>query len=206
MADYLLTPEDDKRITDAIRAAEKNTSGEIFCVLMRASSDYRMVPIAWAALAALLVPLPLLYFTKIESTTVYIIQLLVFLAIMLVLLIPSIRFAMVPKRAMTDRAHAEAQRQFAAHGLHRTEARTGVLVFVSLAEHYVEIVADVGIAAKVEQDVWDRVVKLLTQAMKRGQIAEGYVEAIQVCGEVLAQHFPPPALNRDELPDKLVIL
>ncbi len=206
MADFILTPEDDKRITGSIRDAEKNTSGEIFCVLMRASSDYRMIPIAWAALAALLVPMPLLYFTRIEATTIYIFQLTVFLVVMLVLLLPAVRLLMVPKRTMFERAHAEAQRQFAAHGLHRTEARTGVLIFVSLAEHYVEVVADIGIAAKVEQEVWDRVVKLLTQAMKRGKIADGFIEAITVCGELLAQHFPPGAINRDELPDKLVLL
>jgi putative membrane protein len=206
MATFTITPEDDQRISESIRAAEKNTSGEIFCVLMRASSDYRMVPIAWAALIALLVPLPLLYFTKIESTTIYVFQLLSFLIVMLVLLLPAVRLLMVPKRTMFERAHAEAQRQFAAHGLHRTEARTGVLIFVSLAEHYVEVVADVGIAAKVEQEVWDRAVKLLVQAIKRGKIADGYAEAIAVCGEVLAQHFPPPKVNRDELPDKLILL
>jgi putative membrane protein len=206
MAKFTLTPEDDKRITESIRAAEKNTSGEIFCVLMRASSDYRMVPIAWAALTALFVPMPLLYFTRIEATAIYIFQLLAFLIVMLVLLLPAVRLFMIPKRTMHERAHAEAQRQFAAHGLHRTVARTGVLIFVSLAERYVEVVADVGIAAKVEQAVWDRVVKVLTQAMKKEKIADGYVDAIGICGEVLAQHFPPGAINRDELPDKLILL
>lgn len=206
MAAFTLTPEEDKRITESIRTAEKNTSGEIFCVLMRASSDYRMIPIAWAALVALLVPFPLLYLTRIESTTIYILQLLAFLIVMLVLLLPAVRLLMVPKRTMFERAHAEAQRQFAAHGLHRTEARTGVLIFVSLAEHYVEVVADVGIAVKVQQEVWDRAVKVLAQAMKRGKVADGYVEAITICGEVLAQHFPPPKINRDELPDKLILL
>lgn len=206
MESFTLTPEDDNRITESIRAAEKNTSGEIFCVLMRQSSDYRMVPIAWAALAALFIPLPLLYLTKLESTTIYIIQLVAFLIVMLVLLLPAVRLLMVPKRTMFERAHAEAQRQFAAHGLHRTEARTGVLIFVSLAEHYVEVVADIGIAAKVQQEVWDRAVKALVQAMKRGKVADGYVEAISICGEVLAQHFPPPKVNRDELPDKLILL
>ncbi len=206
MANFTLTPEDDKRITESIRTAEKNTSGEMFCVLMRASSDYRMIPIAWAALVALLVPMPLLYLTRIEATTIYIFQLLTFLIVMLVLLLPAVRLLMVPKRTMQERAHAEAQRQFAAHGLHRTEARTGVLIFVSLAERYVEIVADVGIAAKVQQEVWDRAVKALTMAMKKEKIADGYVEAIGICGEVLAQHFPPGAINRDELPDKLVLL
>lgn len=201
-----ISAEDDARITQSIRAAEKTTSGEIFCVLTRASSEYRMIPIAWAALVALLVPLPLLYLTRISPTVIYTAQLLTFLMVMLVLLLPAVRFAMVPKRTMFDRAHAEAQRQFAAHGLHRTEQRTGVLIFASLAERYVEVVADAGIAVKVQQEVWDNTVKVLTQAMKKGKVADGYVEAIKICGEVLAQHFPPGAINRDELPDKLVLL
>ena len=199
-------PDDQKRITEAIRAAEKKTSGEIFCVMMQSSSDYRLVPIVWAAIIALFVPLPLLYLTNIASTTIYVFQLVAFLMVALVLLQSTVRFLMVPWRALRDRASLEAQRQFAAHGLHRTEARTGVLIFVSVAERHVEVVADTGIAAKVPQEVWDRAVKALVQAIKNERPADGFIEAIHVCGEVLAEHFPPGTVNRNEQPDKLVVM
>jgi putative membrane protein len=199
-------PDDEKRITDAIRAAEKKTAGEIFCVMTQASSDYRLVPVAWAAIVALFVPLPLLYFTSLSATMIYVFQLIAFLVVVFVFLQPTVRFFIVPRRVLHDRASVEAQRQFAAHGLHRTEARTGVLIFVSVAERHVEVVADVGIAAKVSQEVWDRAVKALVQAIKNEKPADGFVEAIRICGEVLAEHFPPGASTRNELPDKLVVM
>ena len=95
-------------------------------------------------------------------------------------------------------------RQFFAQGLNRTEHRTGVLIFASEEERYAEIVADAGINQKVPQDVWDNAVNALVTAIKAGRPADGFLAAIERCGAVLAVHFPPGALNRDELPDKLL--
>ena len=113
------------------------------------SSDYRLVPLAWAAALALVVPAPLIYLTLWPASVIYLVQLVVFIAAALALSLPAIRFHIVPRRTQHERAHAEAMRQFFAHGLHQTENRTGVLIFASLAERYAEIVADAGIHAKV---------------------------------------------------------
>jgi putative membrane protein len=199
-----LTDNDKARIVNAIRAAEKETSGEIYCVIARASSDYRLVPVAWAALIALCIPLPLLYWTTWPATVIYLLQLIVFAAVVLGLSRRAIRFRIVPGRTKRDRAHAEAVRQFLAHGLQNTEDRTGVLIFVSVAERYAEIVADAGIDRKVTQNVWDEAVAALIRGMKNNQPAEGFVAAIQRCAAVLAEHFPPSAINRDELPNAVV--
>jgi putative membrane protein len=95
-------------------------------------------------------------------------------------------------------------RQFLAQGLDKTQHRTGVLIFASTAERYAEIVADVGINEKVAPQVWDEAINALTAAIKAGRPADGFVAAVERCGAVLATHFPPGALNRDELPDKLL--
>jgi len=112
----------------------------------------------------------------------------------------------VPRRTRRERAHAAAMRQFRAHGLQKTEGRTGVLIFAAEAERYVEIIADGGINAKVTQEVWDTAVASLIAAIKDGRAGDGFVAAIEQCGAVLAQHFPvaPGSVNPDELPDKLV--
>jgi putative membrane protein len=144
--------------------------------------------------------------TTLSATTIYVFQLIAFLIVLIVCMQPPVRHFIVPRRVMRDRARAEAQRQFAAHGIHRTEARTGVLIFVSVAERHVEVVADVGIAAKVSQEVWDRAVKVLVQAIKNDRPTDGFIEAIRICGKVLAEHFPPGAVNRNEQPDKLVVM
>jgi putative membrane protein len=194
------------RVVDAIRAAESKTAGEIFCVITRASSGYRLVPVAWAALIALLVPLPLIYLTSWPAGLIYMTQLVVFLAVMAILSLPAVRFRVVPRRAMHSRAHAEARRQFLAHGLHLTRERTGVLIFASVAEHYAEIVADAGINEKVTQKVWEDAVAAMVTAIGDGRPGDGFIAAVERCGAVLAQHFPPGTINRDELPNKLVVI
>jgi putative membrane protein len=200
----MISQPDKTRIADAIRAAEGRTAGEIFCVIARHSSDYRLVPMAWAATIALLAPLPLIYLTGWPSAVIYLWQLLAFLVISLALSHPKVRFHIVPRRAKHDQAHAEAMRQFFAQGLDKTEHRTGVLIFASTAERYVEIVADAGINEKVTPQVWERAINELTVAITAGRPADGFVAAIEQCGAVLAKHFPPGAFKRDELPDKLL--
>ncbi|MBI3513552.1 MAG: TPM domain-containing protein [Proteobacteria bacterium] len=202
----MITEPDKARIAAAIRQAEAQTAGEIFCVIARQSSDYRLVPIAWAAAIALFTPLPLITLTDWSVAVVYLSQLLVFLAAALALAHPKLRFRIVPRRARHDRAHAEAMRQFFAQGLDKTEHRTGVLIFASAGERYAEIVADAGINEKVAPNVWDDAVDALVTAIKADRAADGFIAAIERCGTVLATHFPPGALKRDELPNRLLEL
>lgn len=200
----LVSEADKKRITASIQAAEQRTSGEIFCVIARQSDDYRLVPIAWAAALALLTPLPLLFLTVMPAKLIYLIQLIVFIVIALLLWFPPIRFRIVPRGKMHEQAHAEALRQFFAQGMQKTDQRTGVLIFASEAEHYAEVIADEGINAKVTPEVWDSAVAALIAGIGNGRPADGFIAAIEQCSTVLSQHFPPGALNRNELPDKLI--
>ena len=200
----MITESDKMRITAAIRNAELHTAGEIFCVLAGQSSDYRLVPLAWAAAIALLLPLPFISLMGWPAATIYFWQLVAFVVATIALSHPRLRFRIVPRRAQHDRAHAEAMRQFFVQGLDKTEHRTGVLIFASTAERYVEIVADAGINGKVAPEVWDDAIKILITAIKAGQSADGFVATIERCGTVLAAHFPPGTLKRDELPNKLL--
>jgi putative membrane protein len=204
--DVMISDADRARIAQAIRAAEARTSGEIFCVLAEQSSHYSLVPVAWAAALALIVPWPLIYLTAWPASVIYVLQLLAFIAATILLSRRGVRFRIVPRRAKHERAHSTAMRQFWAQRLHKTQERTGVLVFVSLAERYAEIIADAGINEKVTPEVWNDAVAALTSAMREGRIGDGFVAAIERCGVVLAQHFPlaPGSVNPDELPDKLV--
>ena len=200
----MISDTDRARISAAIREAEAHTAGEIFCVIARHSSDYRLVPVAWAAALALVAPLPFLYLTNWSAPVVYLLQIMAFLIAAAALSNAKIRFAIVPRRARHDRAHAEAMRQFFAQGIDKTEHRTGVLIFASTAERYVEVVADAGINDKVAPSIWDDAVGALVAAIKEGRPGDGFVAAIEQCGVVLAAHFPPGALKRDELSDKLL--
>ena len=81
-----------------------------------------------------------------------------------------------------------------------TQGRTGVLIFVSLAERYARIIADEGIAAKVDQKEWQAAIDGLTAQMREGHVAEGFLAAIGACGEVLARHAPPGEGARGNCP------
>src|SRR5690606_33858426 len=120
--------------------------------------------------------------------------------------LPPIKPWVVPAAIEARQAHRLAVDQFLAHGLHMTEARTGVLIFVSLAERYAEVIADSGIAARVEQAAWDGLVARLVEAIRHGQLGDGLVTAIDTAGDLLARHFPAVPSDRDELANDLVII
>ena len=164
------------------------------------------MPLAWAAVFALVVPAWLVSFTDASALMIYMVQLAAFVLALIVLSRPGVRFRIIPRLLKHDRAHATAMRQFWAQGLHKTDRRTGVLIFASVAERYAEIVADAGINAKVSPHVWDKAMAELIGAIKAGRPADGFVSAIEQCGAVLAEHFPLPSgtRNPDHLPDKLV--
>jgi len=206
MNPHTLTDADRARIREAIAAAEARTAGEIFVVVARSSDDYRFVPLLYATLIGLIVPLPLLFLTLWPALTIYLAQLVVFVVLAVVLSLPPLHMLLVPKPVKRARAHARAVEQFMAHGLHVAEARTGVLIFVSLAERYAEIVADAGIAGRVAQAEWDRTVATLLADIGSGKLAEGLVGAIGRAGDMLAAHFPPRPGDRNELPDELILL
>ena len=112
--------------------------------------------------------------------------------------------ALVPDWITRRRASRGAREQFFERGLHLTRARTGVLIFVSVAEHYVEIIADEGIDTLVPPGTWDKAVADFVERVRAGRVAEGFLAAIEVVGTRLAEHFPRAPDDRDELPNHLI--
>jgi putative membrane protein len=80
------------------------------------------------------------------------------------------------------------------------------LFFVAQAERTVEILADRGINQAVEPGVWQQIVDAFTEAVKRGEIEQGFVTAIQSLGALLARHYPPEGERQNRIPDRLVEL
>lgn len=195
-----------QRVADAIAKAEKRTSGEIVAVVAADSSTYLHVPFMWAALIALLVPWPLIHFTWMTVHNIWLIQLAVFALLLAALMYRPLRFALVPASTRRLKAHRRAVEQFLTQNLHTTDGRTGVLVFVSVAERYAEILADAGIHKKVSQAEWQVIVDTLTTAIGEGRAADGFVAAVDAIGERLAQHFPPGSADPSRLPNHLIVL
>lgn len=193
-------------IAEAISRAEKATSGEIVVVVARASSGYHFFALMCVALLALAVPLPFIHLTKWPIEYVYLAQLGVFLVGVLLAQSERFRVAIAPRRLKQGRAHLRAAEQFLAQNLHTTKGRTGVLLYVSEAEHYAEVIADEGIYGRVPPDIWDTLISDLAAKIKQGARVEGFVGAVERCGAILAEHFPPEPLGEDELPNHLIVL
>ncbi len=197
---------DEQRITEAIARAEKATSGEIVAVVAAASSSYLYAPFLWASVVALLVPWPLILWTWWPAAWIYLAQVAAFAVVLGATLPRPVRYWIVPGSIKRARAHRRAIEQFVAQNLHTTSGRTGVLIFLSLAERHAEIVADAAIEARVAAGTWQDIVTRLTAQFTAGRHTEGFVAAIEEVGGHLATHFPPGSCDANELPDHLIVL
>ena len=200
-----LSKEDREAVAAAIREAEKHSSGQIVCVLAHSSSDYAHVPILWASVLELLLPWPLIEFTSWSVQRIFLLQIAVFLGAALVFSWMPLRLALVPGAVRRARAHRAALEQFVVRRVAHTKNRTGVLVFVSLAERYARIIADEGIAQKVHGSEWQAAIDELVSHIRGGRIAQGLIAAIERCGAALAAHAPADG-PVNELPDRLYVM
>lgn len=198
--------QDRARITAAIHAAEQNTSGEFVAVVARQSDHYILLPLLWAAILALLVPGILLLLPQtLTFDRVYQIQLLVFIVLaVLLLFVPELHLRFIPDHIKHARASRLAKAQFYLQGVHITRDHSGVLFFVSLAERYVEIVADRGIHEKLGDARWQDIIHIFLEPVRRGEVVDGFVAAISACGEAMRTHYPPDPEAGDELSDGLI--
>ena len=212
-----LSDADKSALTALIQHAESRTHAEIVTVIARQSDGYRYIPILWAALVSL--SLPGFYYAWHAFTTggwigpgdslttanwVYPVQVLIFLGLGMLFQIRAVRLSVIPESIKQQRAARHAREQFFIQNLHQTKGRTGVLVFVSVAEHYVEIIVDSGVAEVVDNQVWHETVQEFIHHVRRGEIAAGFESTIEHCREVLWEHFPAPDGRPDELPNHLI--
>ncbi|MEA2823530.1 MAG: putative rane protein [Alphaproteobacteria bacterium] len=199
-----LTEEDHERLTREIRDAEAATSGEIYVVVAHSPDAFRLVPIFWAALFALLLAWVLDLGTGLSTSMILSLQASGFIAVSVLLSVPFLRYRIVPAALAEDAAHRAAHAQFMAHGVHLTPARTGVLIYVSLLPRRIEILADSGIHAKLDQAVWDEAVARLAGEIRNGPLSQALAHAIRDLGALLAVHFPRAKGDRNELPNRVI--
>lgn len=225
----MLTKADHERINAAITDAENRTAGEIFCVFSQEVSRYREVPLAWAAIAALALP-PLVilsglhrlaltsFFSSwtedsahamegliVRALSAYgLAQAVIFLVVALIVALPGVRRAMTPGFMRRHRVRAAARRHFAAAGAHLAHDHPHVLIFASLHDRRVELVAHEAIHRAVGDVVWNAAVAAVIDGMKAGRPGDGFVKAIELCGAALARHFPPDGAPRNQLPNDIL--
>ena len=213
MATAALTEADLARIKAAVGAAEQRTAGEIVPFVVRQSGRYDVAAWRAAAVGALLAAaaalglswvydgwgLPWLYSTwAVETAT-----LAGAVAGGLVgTFVEPIRRLLAGPLLLAETVQRRAAEAFLAEEVFATRDRTGILLFVSLFEHRIEVVGDAGINAKVEQAEWEGVVARIRSGIQAGDLAGGLVAAVEMCGDLLHRRGVAVRENdTDELSD-----
>lgn len=211
-AAQFLTKAEQDQVTAVVREVELTTSGEIVPMIVSRSHDYPMA----AALAAVAVGLPLcLLLTMLVGASFWLGQenLWVFLALFTVCYPPLYVLANRSdgvKRLFLNRRLADAEVREAAlaafygEGLYRTRQENGILLYISVVEQKVWILADAGINSRIEPRVWEEVVTELTAGIKSGRRCEAICQAVRRVGSILQSHFPYKKSDQDELHNLIV--
>ncbi|MBL4980302.1 TPM domain-containing protein [Pseudomonas fluorescens] len=202
----LLTEHEQRQVAEAIARVEKTTDAELVTVLAARADDYAYIPLLWASLIALVVPGVVHYLSGyLTMYTLLVAQWATFIVLCLVFCLPKVTTRLIPRSVRHWRASNLARRQFLEQNLHHTVGSTGVLIFVSEAERYVEILVDDGISKRLDDSNWDAIVQAFTQQVKQGQTLAGFIACVEACGELLKVHVPVTQ-TRNELPNRLVVL
>ena len=219
----MIPPADHARVTAAVEAAESHTAGEIVTAVAARSDAYHDAALHWAVLAMLAVPAVFALWPSWAERvyapftsgwtaapagapflTVLVLSTLVFLLVRLLLAYKPLRMAVTPGATKTRRVRRQALALFRVGAERRTRGRTGVLIYLSIAERRAEIVADAAIHAKVAEDVWGAAMAALLVEVRAGRPADGLIAAVAQVGMVLAEHFPRAEDDVNELPDRLI--
>jgi putative membrane protein len=206
------TPQDIHEIEVAVKAAETRTSGEIVPYVVGRSDDYPEATWKAAALGALLGGLLAALAHEVGHFWGYS---LAWIALppfagaaggILAALVPALRRRLVSSAQLADQVERRARTAFLEQEVFKTRERTGILIFLSLLEHRVVVLADSGINAKVEQREWDGIVAALVAGIRAGTPGAALAHAIERCGALLAERqVERRADDRDELDDRLRI-
>jgi len=202
-----LAPDDLAAIHAELVAAERKTVGEILPVVLERSDEHAGA--RWlAALTFLLLGSGVLALTSLWHVPwlVLLLQLACgALGWATARLLPDFQRLFVREAHASAAAEEQAFQEFHLHGLHETQAKTGVLVFVSLFERRAIVLGDSGIDARVSEEHWRTTTERILAGIAAGSLRDGLVEGIRSCGEVLALHFPWTAGDRNEVPDRLIV-
>ena len=212
LAKKLLSDAEKKQVEAAVAAAEKNTSGEIVPMIVSSSYGYPMADVVGAAAFALPVSVVLtiligglLWIGTRDMWLFMGIFTVVFVGFKLLIkhLLPLKRW-FISKREVEEEVQEAAVTAFFQNGLFRTRDETGVLIFISVFERKVWVLADRGINEKVPKDSWQEVVDMITIGIRENRPAEAICEAVKTVGEMLARHFPIKADDTNELKNLII--
>lgn len=206
LAQTFLSEDEQQRLIDCVKDVESRTSGEIVPVIASESYDYPRASHIGGMVLGTLSGIGLAMLLGREDMWVFI---LLFLAAYVIFnraltMIPALKKPFISKREMHDEVEEAAITAFYLNGLHRTRDLTGIIIYVSVFERSVQILADKGINDKVDPAVWADVVAMITAGIREGRPGEALCEGVKRCGDLITEHFPIKHDDTDELPNLIV--
>jgi putative membrane protein len=187
-----ITNEQRARLKTALETAEKRTSAHIAVATVPISDRYKLYPLVYGGLVGVLVLAVLAFFwPHMALRSAFLITIMASGAVMFLLDIWPLRLAVVPRHARLWECWELAHRAFASRVLAQNDRKTGILLFVSLGERYVEVVTDRDVDRHIPQTVWDAIIKDFLAEAKQGRVGEGLPKMVEAATQVLEQHYPP---------------
>ena len=191
----ILTEAELARIKEAVSAAETRTSGEIVPYIVAQSDKHEVALWRGAGLFALFAYAVILGIRWLPGwggpqwvegiIPVLLIAVMGGIGAVLTHLVPALKRCLAGRNRLIVTTHRRAVQAFLEKEVFLTRERTGILLFVSLLEHRIEVIGDTGINAKVDTDDWVKVVATIKENIKMGKLADGLVEGITQCGDLL---------------------
>jgi putative membrane protein len=206
-AEKFLTSEGRRQIEARVAEAEKRTSGEIVVMVVPSSYHYPLASVLGTLFLSLLLGIAVTFFWGSESLWIF----LSVFGLSFILLHELIKRTPLLKRLFVTRSDMRAEVDEAAitsfyhRNINDTVDHTGILIFISLYERKVRVVADKGINAKVDQSVWQEIVDIIIRGIHNRQQASAIASAVDRCGDILSSHFPIKADDRNELSNEVII-
>jgi putative membrane protein len=202
-----LTAEERLAIERAVKQAEASTSGEIVVMAVWSSSNYPSAIMATSGAISLMLAIGGTLLLRNENIWM-------FLALFALCFIASheavkriavLKRPFVNRKEIAEEVEEAAIRAFFHRKVHETRDRTGILIYISLFEHSVRVLADSGIDAKVGKQAWEEVVATIIKGIGEKRQGEAICKAVEQCGKLLSQHFPRRSDDRNELDDVMII-
>jgi putative membrane protein len=212
LARRFLSGTEREKVIAAVKAAEKLTSGEIVPMVVSASYRYPMADVIGGAAFALPISLIL---TPLVGGWLWLgtQNLWLFLGVFAILFIAFheivkrtywLKRWFISQREIDEEVEEAAVTSFFTEGLYRSRDETGVLVFISVFEHKVWILADRGINEKVPEGQWNDIVTIIVDGIKQKRQTESICDAVEKIGAILQEHFPIKPNDTDELKNLIV--
>jgi putative membrane protein len=212
LAETFLSQTDQEQIRSVVAAAEKKTAGEIVCMIVSSSYRYAMANVLGATAFAL--PLALLathflggwLWIGTQNMWLFLGLFSIFFALLfwIVETAPMLKRWFISRREIDEEVEEAAVTAFFKQGLYRTRDANGVLLFISVFEHRVWLLADKGIHEKVSPEEWHALVRRITRGIRSGQGADAICSAIEAISKLLQTYFPIKPDDTDELENLII--